>query len=686
MLPKYLKVKGFRSYIDTVINFENFGNTFVVLGENGAGKSSIIEMITTALYWVNSCTDTKGVGMDNCINSDCDHFEIEFCFTMNNIEYIVKVVKYRNEARELEFYIDGVNQSEKVTETQQKINDVLKMNYNTFLDTVCIGQGKSSRFMSKKPAERKETLMQILDVQKYEKYEQLAKDKKKEIKNQMDDLEQKISFISSSEDSRTDEEIKQIINDYKNEIHQLEDENKTLKSKLDTIQKEKSEYEAKKKQQDTIIHNYHLNKNAYEKVKNKLDDIELQIKNNKFVDVDYEEKIDNLQNELEDKRNKISDLKDKISDIKSKVAVYQSKNDDIEEKYNRFKNYDKSICELCGNEITSEHKETHLHELKEKKNVNDTKIEELSDKIHNLNQKGKTVSSEGKELSQELKQLQVKQKNNLQYKSELNYLNKSKKDLQEQLSSSKEQFDMANKMYLSMEQLEEKIFDDEQYINQINDNNDKIIEDKTEISSLKTIIENKKKNKDLIDKYQKQIKSLKVKHTDYGSLVTAFGKTGIPASIIAHDIPEMEEETNKILKILSNDSMSIQFITSKKTATTKKTVDTLDIVVNDMNGSRAYETYSGGEKFRIDFACHIGMAKFLTKRAGASIDFLIVDEGLGSQDDFAKQKFIESIHSLQGIFKQIMVITHIQDLQNAFDNRVLIEKTPLKGSTVQIMN
>ena len=50
MLPKYLKVKGFRSYIDTEINFESFGNTFVVLGENGAGKSSIIEMITTALY------------------------------------------------------------------------------------------------------------------------------------------------------------------------------------------------------------------------------------------------------------------------------------------------------------------------------------------------------------------------------------------------------------------------------------------------------------------------------------------------------------------------------------------------------------------------------------------------------------------------------------------------------------
>ena len=96
---------------------------------------------------------------------------------MNGIKYIVKTTKHRGESRELEFYIDGVNQSEKVTETQQKINDVLKMNYDTFLDTICVGQGKSNRFMNKKPAERKETLMQILDVQKYETYEKIAKEK-----------------------------------------------------------------------------------------------------------------------------------------------------------------------------------------------------------------------------------------------------------------------------------------------------------------------------------------------------------------------------------------------------------------------------------------------------------------------------------------------------------------------------
>ena len=89
MLPKYLKIHGFRSYIDAEINFEDFGNKFVVIGENGAGKSSLIQMITTALYGVNDATDSKGSGLDKCINTDCDYFQLEFCFVMNNVEYLI---------------------------------------------------------------------------------------------------------------------------------------------------------------------------------------------------------------------------------------------------------------------------------------------------------------------------------------------------------------------------------------------------------------------------------------------------------------------------------------------------------------------------------------------------------------------------------------------------------------------
>jgi exonuclease SbcC len=114
-------------------------------------------------------------------------------------------------------------------------------------------------------------------------------------------------------------------------------------------------------------------------------------------------------------------------------------------------------------------------------------------------------------------------------------------------------------------------------------------------------------------------------------------------------------------------------------------METFDIIVNDGNASRSYDTYSGGERFRLDFACHIGLARFLTNRVGANIEFFIIDEGLGSQDSFARQKFIEMLHRISGIFKQVMCITHISEVLDSFNSKILIEKDNLEGSKVVML-
>jgi exonuclease SbcC len=685
MLPKYLKIKGFRSYIDTEIDFTQFGDMFCVIGQNGAGKSSIIEMITTALYWVNSCTDSKGAGMDECINSDCDHFELEFCFVMNNIEYIIKTTKYRGESRELEFYIDGVNQSEKVTETQEKINNVLKMDYDTFLDTVCIGQGKSSRFMSKKPAERKQTLMQILDVQKYEQYEKLAKEKKKAIKEQMDAVLYKIELLNSEEidvDSLNSEiaENEKLLKQTKHILENLEYD-------LEQELKNKAEYETMVKQNEEIKKNFASAQNHMENMKRKVlagkekaQSVSEMIFDESQLKADIQSKTDDLSKI----KDKIDSIKEEISDKKSSLAVVDTRLTDVMTKLTRFEKYGESICELCGNEITDTHREKHLSEMRQEKDKYAKQKTVLVTEIDNLKETGKEISVQGRTLNEEIQTLKDRLQDNTTNKNNLALIKERIAEYKDMYTEAKTRYESLEKV--SVVDIENKTFNDGSIKMEISTLREKSKNLSTKILEAQHKIESYEKNKTEVDNLNSQLAKLKEQHTDYGSVATAFGKSGIPASIIAHDIPEMESETNKILKVISNDTMSIQFITSKQTAKGKKTTDTLEIVVNDTNGARAYETYSGGEKFRIDFACHIGMAKFLTKRAGASIDFLIIDEGLGSQDDFAKQKFIESINALKGLFKQIMVITHIQDLQNAFDKRVLVEKDQLNGSKVEIIS
>ncbi|MEE8194399.1 MAG: SbcC/MukB-like Walker B domain-containing protein, partial [Dehalococcoidales bacterium] len=112
-------------------------------------------------------------------------------------------------------------------------------------------------------------------------------------------------------------------------------------------------------------------------------------------------------------------------------------------------------------------------------------------------------------------------------------------------------------------------------------------------------------------------------------------------------------------------------------------IETLDIKICDELGMRNYEMFSGGEAFRIDFAIRIALSKLLAKRAGAPLPTLIIDEGFGTQDTSGIEKLKEAINSIQDDFDKIIVITHIEELKDAFPTRIEVVKTAA-GSTLEV--
>ena len=185
-----------------------------------------------------------------------------------------------------------------------------------------------------------------------------------------------------------------------------------------------------------------------------------------------------------------------------------------------------------------------------------------------------------------------------------------------------------------------------------------------------------------VNTLKEEISNLLIQVDDYKSLINAFSKSGIQSYIIENILPEIEEEINNLLSDLTGNKITISFIVQKETKS-KTTIDTLDLIVNESEISRKYETFSGGEKFRIDFACHVGLSRFLAKRANANIDLFVLDENLGSQDDTAKQIFIQYLTKLNKYFKMIIVITHIADIKEAFINKLVIAKNDEKGSYIK---
>ena len=200
--------------------------------------------------------------------------------------------------------------------------------------------------------------------------------------------------------------------------------------------------------------------------------------------------------------------------------------------------------------------------------------------------------------------------------------------------------------------------------------------------------------KEQLRSQEQQLDTYKTQYKIYDELGKAFGKNGIQALVIENVLPQLEAESNQILSKLSNNQFHVQFITQKatKASRTKKSniknakfIDTLDIVIGDANGTRSYETYSGGEAFRINFSIRLALAKLLSQRAGTPLQMLIVDEGFGTQDREGCDRLIAAINAISADFACILTVTHMPQFREAFQTRIEVHKTS-KGSQIQVIS
>jgi len=164
----------------------------------------------------------------------------------------------------------------------------------------------------------------------------------------------------------------------------------------------------------------------------------------------------------------------------------------------------------------------------------------------------------------------------------------------------------------------------------------------------------------------------------------AFSRGGIPALLIDQAVPELEASANEVLATLSDGQMALELRTQRENQSGSMS-ETLDLVVLDGAGERLYESFSGGERMRVDLALRVGLSKLLAHRADARCQMLVCDETCAPLDARGRAQFVEALGRLAlAEDLTVLVVTHVDELKDAFPCQIAVTKDG-DGSHVEVL-
>jgi DNA repair exonuclease SbcCD ATPase subunit len=228
----------------TEVNFQD-ANTNLIVGTNGSGKSTILDALTFVLYNKPFRKINKPQLINSVNEKDC---VVEIEFSVGNKEYkVVRGIK----PNIFEIWIDGKmqDQDSAAQDQQKKLEEnILKLNYKSFTQTVILGSATFVPFMQLTSSNRREIVEDLLDIKIFSTMNNILKDRMRktnelirEYSIKKDMVEEKIemqeNFIRDLDRSGKEriEKKETSIGSMESEIEEVTEENQGLLKKLKEI-------------------------------------------------------------------------------------------------------------------------------------------------------------------------------------------------------------------------------------------------------------------------------------------------------------------------------------------------------------------------------------------------------------------------------------------------------------------
>ena len=305
--------------------------TTLIVGENGSGKSTVLDALCFVLFNKPFRTISKSQ-LVNSINLGGTIVEIEFVIQKNNFK-IIRGMK----PNIFEIYCNGrmMNQDANALDTQKILEQqILKLNYRSFTQVVILGSSTFIPFMQLRSKDRREVVEDILDIKIFSLMNFLLKHKVKEVSEELKSIEYEFRLSKEKidlqnkyiEDIRKNKE--RIIEEKEHLVFDSERVVLSEQEKVDKIKLEIKSLEPETSQKENVkssIREYHK---MEAKLSNRVDENKRQ---KEFFENNETCPVCTQDIELELKKQKIEEKSKRIQELNSGIDKLKVELDDKEQ-------------------------------------------------------------------------------------------------------------------------------------------------------------------------------------------------------------------------------------------------------------------------------------------------------------------------------------------------------------------
>ncbi|WP_326907740.1 AAA family ATPase [Sedimentibacter sp. MB31-C6] len=421
MIPIKLTFQAFGPYVNKQeIDFGKFTNTgvFLIHGNTGSGKTTILDAISYALYGKASGGQRGDITAMRCQMAPEDiPTEVEFEFEIRGRTYKftrnIKIRTKRNGTKEYNvtqnaMFLDEEGifipffENPRIRDVEQKSIEIIGLNHEQFIQVIMLPQGKFEKLLVAKSGEKEDIMVTLFNAEKWQEAAEWICNEARKMNRDIQGKKDNIIHLLKADNAETVEDLENQINELKNNIENSTKEKKETKEKLT---KERANLEIQNE-----IFNIFAEKDKAEKELSKINSKESEI-NEIMIKLEKGKKAFNISQKYANMNNLQLQLKEMKSKLATEENNYKNCIDIIE-------NIEKTMSELTE-------KEAYIEDLKESK-IKSEGLKEVYSQITKSKVRAESEKKKYISLSSELKSKQLlyaESKERLQkYSDKINYI------------------------------------------------------------------------------------------------------------------------------------------------------------------------------------------------------------------------------------------------------------------------